>query len=164
MTIEAVAAAVISFIALKTSEGFVQRAGERLFERIEETIQNVRQKIKGDVYAELTLERDMEKPESEGRKAALQEVLIEKMEEDDAFAENLRQLVQEAKQVDTNNILALGDRSVAIGGDIKDSTIITGDSNVVGGGISQSIKATDGSKISGVNQIGGSPKESGRKD
>ena len=89
---------------------------------------------------------------------------IEKMEEDNAFAENLRQLIQDAEQADTNHVLALGKRSVAIGGDVKDSTIITGDSNVVGGGISQSITATGGSTISGVNQIAGGAKEIDRDD
>ena len=164
MNYHEIAAILLTFIALRTSEGFVQRAGERLFERIEETIENVKQKLKGDAYAEQTLERAVEKPESEGRRAALQEVLTEKMEEDYAFADNLRQLIQDAKQADTNHVLALGKRSVAVGGDVKASTIITGDSNDVGGRISQSITATGGSTISGVNQIASGAKEIDRKD
>jgi hypothetical protein len=164
MNYQEIATIILIFIALQASEGFVQGAGERLFERIEAAIQNVRQKLKGDTFAELTLESAIEKPESEGRRAALQEVLIEKMEGDNSFVENLRQLIHDVKQADTNQVLALGKRSVAVGGDVKESTIITGDSNVVGGGISQSVTATDGSTISGVNQIAKEAKEIDKKE
>jgi hypothetical protein len=58
-------------------------------------------------------------------------------------AETIRRVVQ-----------ASGERSVAIGGDVTDSTIITGDGNVVGdGSTSQVIKAKGGSRISNVRQI-----------
>lgn len=48
--------------------------------------------------------------------------------------------------------LAAGERSVAVGGNIKDSAIITGNSN-----ISQVVKAETGGTISNVQQIAGSP-------
>jgi hypothetical protein len=58
-------------------------------------------------------------------------------------AETIRRVVQ-----------ASGERSVAIGGDVTGSTIITGDGNVVGdGSTSQVIKAEGGSTISNVRQV-----------
>ena len=155
---------ILTYIGLQASEGFIQRAGERLFEKIDEIIQIIRRKLRGDTLAEHMLESAMENPELEGQRVALQKILIKKMDEDNAFAENLRQLIQDAEQADTNHVLTQGKRSVAIGGDVKDSTIITGDSNVVGGGISQSITATGGSTISDVNQIAGGAKEIDRND
>ncbi len=163
MDYQEISTIVMTFIALQVSEGFVQRGGERLFERMEDAIQNVRQKLKGDTFAEQTLEHAIEKPESEERRAALQQVLIEKMERDNSFFEILKQLIQYVKQADTNQVLALSQRSVAIGGDVKESTIITGDNNLIGG-ISQSITASGSSSINGVNQIAKETKEIEEKE
>ena len=49
-----------------------------------------------------------------GRQAALQEVLAEKMGEDPDFAEVVRRLVEEARAADTRNVIAFGERSVAV--------------------------------------------------
>ncbi len=163
MDYQEIASIILIFITLQATEGFVQRGGERLFERMEDAIQNVRQKLKGDTFAEQTLERAIENPESEERRAALQDVLIEKMGKDNSFIESLKQLIQYVKQADTNQVLALSQRSVAIGGDVKESTIITGDNNLIGG-ISQSIRASDGSTISGVNQISKEAKDIEKKE
>ena len=56
---------------------------------------------------------------------------MEVMQEDAEFANTVKRLVSEAKAADTRNVIAYGDRSVAIGGDAKDNVIITGDSNTV---------------------------------
>ncbi len=164
MNLQEISTSVLMFIALESGKGFIQRAGARLFEIIEETIQKVRRKFRGDTSAEKILKRAVEDPESEDCRTALQEILIEKMEEDNAFAENLSQLIRAANLADTNHVLALGKRSVAVGKNMKDSTIITGDSNVVDGGISQSITTTGGSTISGIDQIDGEAKETERND
>lgn len=54
----------------------------------------VRKKFAGDAYAEETLKRAAEKPESEGRRAALTEVVAEKAEADHAFGQELARLTQ----------------------------------------------------------------------
>ena len=71
-------------------------------------------------------------PESKGRQAALGEVLAEKMNEDPDFAENVRRLVDESRATNLGNVISYGERSVATGGNAKNNTIITGDSNIVG--------------------------------
>ena len=57
-------------------------------------------------------------------------------------------------------IVQASEGSTTVSGDVSDSTLITGDGNVLGdGGISQVIKAEGGSTISGATQIAG-----GRRD
>ena len=147
------AMALLSPYLAKAGEAFAKEAGEKLVEKASALYQAVKKKLKGDPYAEQTLARAEEKPASEGRQAALKDVLTEKMEEDADFAATVRQLVEEAKAADTRNVIAWGERSVAVGRDVTGSTIITGDGNVVGdGSTSQVVKAEGGSTISGVTQ------------
>jgi hypothetical protein len=157
MTVQALATAAVALLSpypVKAGEEFAKKAGERLADKAEALYQAVKAKFKGDAYAEQTLARVEEKPEAKGRRATLQEVLAEKLEEDADFAEMVRRLVEEAKAADTRNVIAFGERSVAVGGDVTGSTIITGDRNVVGdGSTSQVIKAEDGSTIRDVKQI-----------
>lgn len=42
------------------------------------------------------------------------------------YPEKLIALIKEAKEADTNNVIASGERSVAIGGDVNSSNINTG--------------------------------------
>ena len=67
--------------------------------------QAIKKRLGGDAYAEQTLTRAEEKPESEGRQAALKEVLAEKMEENADFAETVRRLVEESKQLGGGDII-----------------------------------------------------------
>jgi hypothetical protein len=61
---------------------------------------------------------------------------------------------QAARQI----TIAAGERSVAIGGSVMDSTIITGDGNVLGShNISQVVKAEGGGTIRNVTQVAGNP-------
>ena len=160
MDLLTLATTVITFLALKSSEGFLQKVGERAYQKVEELVQTVRRKFQGDAYAEQTLERLEQKPQDEARKAALQGVLAEKVEEDHEFMQALQKLVEEIKQAGGDQVMALGERSVAIGGDVTGSTIITGDRNVVGSGnVTQVVKAEGGSTISGVTQTAGEAKK-----
>lgn len=148
------AVALLSSYLAQVGEAFVKKAGEKLAEKAGALYQAIKEKFKGDAYAEQTLVRAEEKPETEGRQIALQEVLAEKMESDPDFAEMVRRLIEEAKAADTRNVIAFGERSVAVGGDVTGSTIITGDGNVVGdGSTSQVVKAEGGSTIRNVRQI-----------
>jgi hypothetical protein len=166
MDIQAISTAAIALLSpylAKAGEAFAKEAGEKLAEKVGALYQAVKSKFKGDAYAEQTLTRIEEKPEATGRQAAFQEVLVEKLEEDPDFAEVVRRLVEEAKAADTRKVIAFGERSVAVGGDVSGSTIITGDGNVVGdGSTSQVIKATGGSAIRGAGQvISGDPSGAG---
>ncbi|MEJ2557846.1 MAG: hypothetical protein P8186_16785 [Anaerolineae bacterium] len=156
MDIQALAVAATALLGpylAKAGETFAEKAGEKLAEKAGALYQMVKAKFKGDAYAEQTLARVEEKPEAKGRQGTLQEVLAEKMEEDADFAETVHRLVEEAKAADTRNVIAFGERSVAVGGDVSGSTIITGDGNVVGdGSTSQVIKADRGSTIRNVRQ------------
>lgn len=134
MDIQAIAVAATALLGpflAKAGEGLAEETGKKLAEKVGVLYQVVKRKFKGDAYAEQALVRAEEKPESGERQSALKAVLVEKMEDDPDFAETVRRLVEEAKVIDTGSVIAL-ERSVAIRGDVKGSTIITGDSNVVG--------------------------------
>ncbi len=90
----------------KAGEAIAENLGEKLAEKVSGLYQTLQEKFRGDDYAEQTLARLEGKPESEGRQAALKEVLIEKMEADPDFAEQLRQLVEESKQVGGGDIIS----------------------------------------------------------
>lgn len=134
MPIEPLAAAAISILTPYLSEAgksFAQKFGETLAEKAGKLYQAIKSKFTGDTYAEQTLGRVEEKPDSEGRNSTLEQVLIEKLQEDSDFAQLLQRLVEEAKAADTKNVFAIGDRSVAVGGNLQNSTVITGDRKMV---------------------------------
>ena len=60
-------------------------------------------KFKGDSYAEQTLARAKEMPESEERQMALKGVLAEKMDEDPGFAEEVKKLFDEINKEASSN-------------------------------------------------------------
>jgi hypothetical protein len=124
-------AAAATPILIKGVETFSQKLGEKASEEIDGLYQKIRARLSGDSYAEQTLTRAKQMPESKGRQAALEEVIAEKMNEDPDFAENVRQLVEKATASGGGNVISYGERSVAIGRDAKGNTIITGDNNAV---------------------------------
>jgi hypothetical protein len=86
-----IAAIAAPFVA-KGAEALAKTAGEKLGGLVGDLCQSIAKKFKGDSYAEQTLSRAQEKPESKARQGALQEVLAEKMEEDPDFAEKIQKL------------------------------------------------------------------------
>jgi len=75
-----------------------KKAGEKIGGEVGDLAQAVANKVKGDSYAEQTLARAREKPESKERENALKGVLAEKMEVDPVFAEELSKLVDRARK------------------------------------------------------------------
>ncbi len=74
-------------LAAKGAQALAGKAGERLGGRPAGDLSRlVAGKFKGDSYAQQTLARAQEKPDSKQRQAALQEVLAEKMQIDPAFS------------------------------------------------------------------------------
>ncbi|MDX2029490.1 MAG: hypothetical protein SF339_02405 [Blastocatellia bacterium] len=70
-------------------------------------------------------------PSDEDTHAALRVQLKKLLSEDSALKEALSELVTEIEQNSGVTVTASGDRSVAIGGDVEGSTIITGDRNLI---------------------------------
>ena len=86
-------AALAAPIIVKGAEAFSKEAGEKLGGKIDQLAQATINKFKGDNYAEQTLSRAKEKPDSSGRQDALKEVLTEKLNEDPKFADEVSNLV-----------------------------------------------------------------------
>lgn len=122
----AVAVTLLAPYLTKAGEKFAEKVGEKLADKTGQIYDFLKEKFVSDEYAGLTLLRLEEAPENEGRQAALETVIKEKMEIDHDFAEQLIALIKEAKRSDTNNIIASGERSVAISGDVNSSNINTG--------------------------------------
>jgi hypothetical protein len=96
MDLVSVAAIAAPFVA-KGAEAFSKTAGDRLAGKAAELFRAVADKFKGDSYAEQTLVRAKEMPESEGRLGTLSEILAEKMESDPDFEDKISRLVNEAQ-------------------------------------------------------------------
>lgn len=71
-----------------------------------------------------------ETPDDEDAQAALRLQLKKLLAEDQSLAEDVSRWLEQGKAAGMN-ISATGERSVAIGGDVKGSTIVTGDRNKV---------------------------------
>ena len=91
-------AAIAAPYLAKGAEALAKTAGEKLGGVVGDLAHAVANKFKGDSYAEQTLERAREKPESKERENALKGLLAEKMEEDPNFAEELSRLVDRAQK------------------------------------------------------------------
>ena len=91
-------AAIAAPYLAKGAEALAKTAGEKIGGIVGDIAQSVADKFKGDSYAEQTLSRAREKPESKERENALKGVLAEKMEEDPSFAEELSRLVDRAQK------------------------------------------------------------------
>ena len=90
-------AAIAASLLAKGVEAFSKTAGEKLAGKVADLVRAVSGKFKGDSYAEQTLARAKEMPESEDRQAALRSILAEKMKEDSGFAEDVKKLLDEMK-------------------------------------------------------------------
>lgn len=148
MDVQALATAAMAILSpylAQAGEAFAKKAGEKLAEKAGAVYQAIKEKFKGDSYAEETLARVEEKPESEGRQAALKEVLAEKLGEDADFAEVVGRLLAEAQAADTRKVIASGERSVAAGGSANASAIATGEGSAAASGGS-TITTGDGRK------------------
>ncbi len=90
-------AAFAAPLLAKGAEAFSKTVGEKLGTKVVDFCQVVVDKFKGDAYAEQTLARAKEIPESEDRQLALKGILAEKIKEDQGFAEEIKMLLDEIK-------------------------------------------------------------------
>ena len=108
MNIESVAMAAVALLGpylAKAGEAFAKKAGEQLIEKVGALYQVVKSKFKGDNHAEQTLARLEQAPESKRRQAALEDVLIEKMEQDTEFAAQVRRWVEESESTGGGDVI-----------------------------------------------------------
>ena len=108
------AALATPFLA-KGAEAFTKTAGEKLGGKVVELCQAVVDKFKGDSYAEQTLARVKEMPESEDRQSALKGVLTEKMRIDSGFAEEIKKLLDEVSKDAASTQVAFDQRGQNVG-------------------------------------------------
>jgi hypothetical protein len=133
VTIASAALAILGPYLAKAGGKFAEKAGETLAEQAEDLYQLIKRRFASDAYAEQTLTRAEQQPESEGRLAAVQEVLADKMNEDPDFAEAVRRIVDQVNSKhNIPSVTASGERSVATGGDISGGTLVTGNNNEIG--------------------------------
>ncbi len=96
MDFASVALIAAPFVA-KAADAFSKTAGDKLAGKAAELLRAVSGKFKGDSYAEQTLARAKDMPESGERIGMLREILAEKMLSDPDFAEEISRLVNEAQ-------------------------------------------------------------------
>jgi hypothetical protein len=116
MATDPVSLAVLAtpFLA-KGAEAFTKTAGEKLGGKVVDLCQAVADKFKGDSYAEQTLARAREMPESEDRQSALKGILTEKMNADSDFAEEIRKLMDEMPKDTASIHVAFDQRGQTVG-------------------------------------------------
>lgn len=108
MDIQAISIAVVALLGpylSKVGGAFAEEAGKKLAEKVSELHKLIKEKFRDDTYAEQTLNRVEEKPESEGRQTALKAVLAEKMEESADFAEKIQYLLKECESTAGSDVI-----------------------------------------------------------
>jgi hypothetical protein len=69
-------------------------------------------------------------PDNQALREALREEIARALEEDEALAQELARLLEQSGAAG-KNVIASGNRSVAIGGSVSGSVIVTGDRNKI---------------------------------
>jgi hypothetical protein len=99
------------------SKGLMDEA----LEKLKSIFTAVKEKFAGNVYAEETLKRVEDQPQSQSRQAALVGVLEEQIQGDPVFADNLRKLIGKAKTSESEII----NQKVTVSGNAKTGDITT---------------------------------------
>src|ERR1051325_6833240 len=121
---------------LKAGEGFADEAGKKLgeeagggaWEKAKNLWSRLRPKVELKPAALEAVEDVATNPNDEDAVAALRNQLKKLLTEDKSLAEEILKIQDEMRR-DGVNVSAIGERSVAIGGNVSGSTIITGDTN-----------------------------------
>jgi len=119
---------------LKAGETAAEETGKAVAGQSWEWAKSLWTKLKPKVEAKpgaLEVAQDAaQAPEDQDAQAAFRQQLKKLLTEDHSLAEELNRWLEQGKSAGIN-VSAIGERSVAIGGDVKSSTIVTGDSNKV---------------------------------
>jgi len=117
---------------LKAGEKAAEETGKAVGSQSLEWAKSLWSKLKPKVEAKPAAleaaEDAAQTPDDEDTQAALRRQFRKLLEEDESLAEEVSRWLEQGKAAGIN-VSATGERSVAIGGDAKGSTIITGDRN-----------------------------------
>jgi hypothetical protein len=105
----------------KAAESLADKAANAAWEKLEGLYRTVKKRLTGNAYAEETLKRVSDEPQSTSRQAALVGVLEEQIEQDSAFAETLQKLIHEAKESGVETII----QKVSISGHARTGDVTT---------------------------------------
>jgi hypothetical protein len=133
MVIETIAAGAVAVLApyfAKAGEAVAEKVGGAFADKAGALVQAIKQKFSGDTDAEQTLALATRKPDSKGLQASLEEVLRDKMRDDQDFTTLVERLVTEAQQADTNQVVT-GSRNISVAGPAQ-GIFVTGDSATIG--------------------------------
>ncbi len=121
---------------LKLGERVAEEAGKKLGEAVWETAKalwaKLRPRVEAKPAAQEAAQEVAAQPDDPDAQAALRLQLKKLLAEDPALAEEIARLWGEAQAAGVT-VVAAGERSVAIGGSVRGSVIITGDRNKVNG-------------------------------
>ncbi len=107
-----------------------EKAGEQGFEQAKTLWEKLRPKVEAKSAALEAVQDAAERPDDEDALAALRLQLKKLLAEDQALAQELARLLEQTRPAG-QTVTASGSRSVAIGGNVSGSVIVTGDGNTV---------------------------------
>jgi hypothetical protein len=119
---------------LKAGEKAAEEAGKKLggnaWEEVKKLWTKLGPKFEAKPAALEAVHEVASAPDDADAQAALRLQLRKLLTEDQNLARKINQWWENAKQAGVD-VAAIGNRSVAVAGDVKESTVITGDRNVV---------------------------------
>lgn len=136
MDVQTLAQQVTAFLApflpylLKAAEKAAEEAGKKLGEAAWEQAKALWQKLRRRKNVEQVAQTAAALPDNAALREALRTEIARALQEDPDLAAEVSRLWAQA-QATGITVTAAGDRSVAIGGDVSGSVIITGDHNKV---------------------------------
>jgi hypothetical protein len=107
-----------------------EKAGEQGFEQAKTLWEKLRPKVEAKPAALEAAQDAATHPDDEDTLAALRLQLKKLLAEDESLAQEMTRLLEQARAAG-KNVTASGSRSVAIGGNVSGSVIVTGDNNNV---------------------------------
>lgn len=128
-TLTALLAPALPYL-LKAGESAAEKIGEDAWEKAKTLWGKISGKIKAKPSALEAVEDVANAPADEDAQAVLRVQLKKMLTEDAGLAKELEQMIS-MWQKSGSMAIAVGERSVAAGGDVKGNTIVTGDQNVV---------------------------------
>lgn len=112
----------------KAAEEVGKKFGSAVWDKATTLWARLRPRLKANPAAQEAIQEMAKAPEDQAAQGALNLQVRKILSEDSALAEEVARWLEEAKRAGVITIAA-GDRSVALGGPVMGSTIITGDGN-----------------------------------
>ena len=115
---------------LKAGEKAAEEAGRKLGAAAWEQAQALWARLRRKKNVEQVAQTAAALPDNQALREALREEIARALEEDEALAQELARLLEQSGAAG-KNVIASGNRSVAIGGSVSGSVIVTGDRNKI---------------------------------